>query len=122
MCGIVGWLTDSQQDQLEKKRQFELMYTKIRTRGPDASGFWSDPFSGISLGHSRLSIIDLTEEGSQPMASPSGRYMVSYNGEIYNHNQLRRLLVEGKKFQIGEVPQILKPYLLALMFLVLRKL
>ena len=73
------------------------MYTKIRTRGPDASGFWSDPFSGISLGHSRLSIIDLTEEGSQPMASPSGRYMVSYNGEIYNHNQLRRLLVEGKK-------------------------
>ena len=51
-------------------------------RGPDAHGAWADPEAGVALGHRRLSIIDLSEAGSQPMASSCGRYRLTYNGEI----------------------------------------
>jgi asparagine synthase (glutamine-hydrolysing) len=64
----------------------------LRHRGPDSSGVWSDPEAGIAFGHRRLSIIDLSREGHQPMVSPSGRFVITYNGEIYNFLALRREL------------------------------
>ncbi len=69
-------------------------------RGPDGDGFWVNAASGIALGHRRLAIIDLTDTGRQPMASACGRYVLSYNGEIYNHDDLRMaLLARGATFR-----------------------
>lgn len=65
------------------------MTDAIAHRGPDDSGAWFDAEVGVALGHRRLSIIDLSPAGHQPMASPSGRYVTIYNGEIYNHANLR---------------------------------
>ncbi|MCG8403276.1 MAG: asparagine synthase (glutamine-hydrolyzing) [Firmicutes bacterium] len=61
-------------------------------RGPDDAGTWVDPGPGVALGHRRLSIIDLSPQGRQPMVSASGRYVITYNGEIYNFKTLRREL------------------------------
>ncbi len=68
------------------------MADALRHRGPDSSGAWLDETSGVALSHRRLSIIDLSPAGHQPMASPDGRYLLTYNGEIYNHLDLRREL------------------------------
>jgi asparagine synthase (glutamine-hydrolysing) len=65
------------------------MCARISHRGPDDLGVWSDPESGLTLGHRRLSIVDLSPQGHQPMISTSGRYVVVFNGEIYNHLELR---------------------------------
>ena len=62
----------------------------ISHRGPDGAGLWSD--NGIALGHRRLSIIDLSAAAAQPMQTPDGRYVLTYNGEIYNHRELRNNL------------------------------
>ena len=68
------------------------MADTVRHRGPDDSGVWADEGAGIALGHRRLSILDLSPAGHQPMASAGGRYVIAFNGEIYNHLELRRLL------------------------------
>lgn len=65
------------------------MVARIRHRGPDDQGFWVDPACGVAVGHSRLAIIDLSSHGAQPMVSHSGRYRLAYNGEIYNHLEIR---------------------------------
>ncbi len=65
------------------------MIAKVRHRGPDAEGVWIDARCGVAFGHSRLSIIDLSSHGAQPMVSHSGRYVLAYNGEIYNHMDIR---------------------------------
>lgn len=69
------------------------MANAMTHRGPDDSGVWQDPQHPLALGHRRLSIIDLTHEGAQPMESSSGRYVLCYNGEIYNFQALQRELV-----------------------------
>ena len=72
----------------------------IRFRGPDDSGIWCDPDQGMGLGHARLSILDLSPEGHQPMLSSSGRYVLSYNGEVYNFSELRsELEIAGARFR-----------------------
>lgn len=68
------------------------MIESITHRGPDAGDVWQDPDMPLLLGHRRLSILDVSDEGAQPMASDSGRYMIAYNGEIYNHIELRKSL------------------------------
>jgi len=88
MCGIAG-LLDPTAAALPALGQ---MLERLAHRGPDDSGIWRDDTCGMSLGHRRLSIIDLSPAGHQPMASASGRYVLTYNGEIYNHADLRREL------------------------------
>jgi len=76
------------------------MVATIRYRGSDDSGVWCDERVGIGLGHARLSILDLSPEGHQPMVSASGRYVISYNGEVYNFSELRTELEHtGAKFR-----------------------
>ena len=69
----------------------------MRHRGPDASGFWMSENRDVVLGHQRLSIVDLSANGAQPMQSHSGRYVIAFNGEIYNHQALRQRLLDEKK-------------------------
>lgn len=88
MCGIVGSF-GSLAVREERVRQ---MLACITHRGPDAQGAWIDQGSGIALGHVRLSILDLSEAGAQPMISASGRYVIVFNGEIYNHLEIRKVL------------------------------
>jgi len=68
------------------------MTDAIAQRGPDDSGAWVDAETGVALGHRRLSILDLSPQGHQPMTSPGGRYVIAFNGEIYNHRALRKEL------------------------------
>ncbi len=68
----------------------DRMVKALHHRGPDASGTWVNERNGLALGHARLSIIELSSEGSQPMVSASGRYVLTYNGEVYNFQELRR--------------------------------
>ena len=74
------------------EREARAMADAIIHRGPDGSGVWVDAVTGIAMSHRRLSIIDLSSTGAQPMHSDSNRYVISFNGEIYNHNQLRNEL------------------------------
>lgn len=96
MCGIVGALD------LSKTRSYDdlmritnAMGDSLYHRGPDEGGAWADADAGIALAHRRLSIQDLSEAGRQPMVSASGRYVLSYNGEVYNFRDLRVLLEAG---------------------------
>lgn len=86
MCGICGILGPAGRDPVVT---VTAMANAIRHRGPDAGDAWADAGAGIALGHRRLSILDLSPAGAQPMASTSGRYVVAFNGEIYNHLALR---------------------------------
>lgn len=95
MCGITGFWTTHAFTAAEARNRVTPMTDAIRHRGPDDSGFWCDPSAGIALGHRRLSILDLSPEGHQPMASASGRYMISFNGEVYNFAELRSELEQA---------------------------
>ena len=90
MCGLAGFLSEKQLESADSL--LKRMAGRISHRGPDASGYWHDDAAGIGLAHRRLSILDLSEAGSQPMHSPSGRFIIIFNGEIYNHNEIRQRL------------------------------
>ena len=97
MCGIAGVLScrASGLGPLVSK-----MIGAIRYRGPDDFGIWCDERAGLGLGHARLSVLDLSPDGHQPMLSSSGRYVLSYNGEVYNFAELRsELEIAGQKFR-----------------------
>lgn len=87
MCGLVGFLGFSATR--NPRRVLDAMTDAIIHRGPDAGAHWVDDEAEIALGHRRLAIVDLSPAGAQPMASASGRYIVVFNGEIYNHPQMR---------------------------------
>jgi len=84
MCGMVGYLGS-----VEGCNLLNSMAERITHRGPDDSGVWLDGAAGIALAHQRLSIVDLSPAGHQPMVSASGRYVIVFNGEIYNHLEMR---------------------------------
>jgi asparagine synthase (glutamine-hydrolysing) len=95
MCGFAGffggqWPADGAQARLKG------MTDLIANRGPDSEGHWLDPDAGIALGHRRLAILELSPAGAQPMTSAGGRYVIAFNGEIYNHLDLRVELDKGE--------------------------
>ncbi len=99
MCGIAGFLDQRSHLQFEEShRVLKKMGKAIFVRGPDSMGTWSDSSKKIFLAHQRLSILDLSKAGSQPMKSFSSRYYITYNGEIYNHIELRAQLLKDFKF------------------------
>jgi asparagine synthase (glutamine-hydrolysing) len=87
MCGIVGYISEDNLKDLELNTVH--MLDAISHRGPDDSGIWIDSKSGVSLGHRRLSVLETSQAGHQPMVSNCGRYVIVFNGEIYNHLSLR---------------------------------
>jgi asparagine synthase (glutamine-hydrolysing) len=94
MCGVAGLWTSASVPLDEVRRGVRRMTDALVHRGPDRGDSWSDADAGLVLGHRRLSIVDLSAAGRQPMVSMSGRYVLSYNGEIYNHRRLRVALGE----------------------------
>lgn len=97
MCGIAGILYEGPVSP-ETEKQIEKMILVQAHRGPDGSGFFHAP--GVSLGHSRLKIIDLSEGGHQPMADEEKKYWITYNGEIYNYVELKEEL-KGRGHDFG---------------------
>jgi asparagine synthase (glutamine-hydrolysing) len=99
MCGIAGFLSGRThlQDADTNEATLHLMGDSMVHRGPDDAGVWLDREAGIGLVHRRLSILDLSAAGHQPMISPSGRFVIVFNGEIYNHLDLRRELEQRER-------------------------
>lgn len=94
MCGIAGvWDLAAFGAELRLKAIARSMADAIHNRGPDGDGVWCDGDAGLALAHRRLAIIDLTPTGAQPMASAGERYVITFNGEIFNFQELRRELV-----------------------------
>lgn len=103
MCGLIGfWTPVRLSDSLPIMA--ERLATTLFHRGPDDAGVWTDEAAGFAIAHQRLSIRDLSQAGHQPMLSASGRYVIAFNGEIYNHFDLRAALEKiavGKGTEIG---------------------
>lgn len=94
MCGIAGFFGSFSAESLERAS------VSIAHRGPDAHGIWRDPDAGVGLAHRRLSIIDLSSTGAQPMLSDDGSVVLIFNGEIYNFRELRASLeARGSRFR-----------------------
>ncbi len=92
MCGLTGFFQANGFDSAQAHILAARMGERIAHRGPDDLGVWLDANAGVALAHRRLSILDLSPAGHQPMVSISGRYVIVFNGEIYNHLELRREL------------------------------
>lgn len=95
MCGIAGFVGGAWQGAEAASRTLAAMAGCIRHRGPDHSDIWLDSDAQVGFAHTRLSIVDLSPAGNQPMHSASGRFVIVYNGEIYNHEQIRAELTEA---------------------------
>ncbi len=93
MCGIAGFCNR----QKDWKTDIETMKRRMVHRGPDGEGTWASEEGDVVLGHRRLSILDLSDSGAQPMISHSGRYVMAFNGEIYNYRKIAELLKEEGK-------------------------
>ena len=87
MCGLSGYLGGHNGGE----KTLTLMMNSLIHRGPDDSGIWIDETAEIGISHRRLSILDLSSAGYQPMISHSGRYVIVFNGEIYNHLDLAKV-------------------------------
>jgi asparagine synthase (glutamine-hydrolysing) len=100
MCGLTGLFTERPYAPDELGRFVTDMANTLVHRGPDDSGTWVHPGGGVALGFRRLAIIDLSEHGHQPMRSASGRFIMVFNGEVYNYLELRRELEQnGARFR-----------------------
>ena len=91
MCGIVGKIL-AQSPSLETRVMLDVMRDTMRHRGPDDAGSWWSSTGRVGLAQRRLSIIDLSSHGHQPMSDKNGRYWIIYNGEIYNYPELKEEL------------------------------
>ncbi|MCP5367782.1 MAG: asparagine synthase (glutamine-hydrolyzing) [Hyphomicrobiales bacterium] len=101
MCGIAG--TTAPDPAL-----LAALCGDLRHRGPDAEGTWTDPEGGVGLAHTRLAVIDLSPGGAQPMVSDCGRYVIAFNGEIYNYRTLRaELEAAGETFRSDSDTEVL---------------
>lgn len=100
MCGFAGFLggewLDGESGAIAMLRR---MNDTLQRRGPDSDGYWVDREAEIALGHRRLAVVDLSSAGAQPMESSCGRYTLAFNGEIYNHLQLRKELEDSETGQ-----------------------
>ncbi|MDB0048183.1 asparagine synthetase B, partial [Burkholderiaceae bacterium] len=100
MCGIAGFIDQSGIKYGDWTASAQRMSDSIEHRGPDCGGVWIDIGSGVGLAHRRLSVLDLSPAGHQPMMSACERYVITFNGEIYNHLDLRRELInEGHQWR-----------------------
>ncbi len=107
MCGIAG-IWGGEMSREARLARLQAMTDLQRHRGPDNHGHWHDPICELALGHRRLSIIDLSDQGAQPMLSQSGRYAMSYNGELYNFKTLRsELATKGVRFRGASDSEVL---------------
>ena len=109
MCGLTGFLNRTRDQSAEQMRDIlQRMTTTLVHRGPDDTGLWCDPESGMGLGFQRLAIVDLSPAGHQPMKSSCGRFVIVFNGEIYNHPELRSELVAlGHSFRGNSDTEVL---------------
>ena len=89
MCGITGFWSREGAASAQAASSLDAMTDALAQRGPDGRGVWRDPDAGVGLGHRRLAILDLSGAGAQPMTSRSGRFVVVFNGEVYNFGVLR---------------------------------
>ncbi|MCA9606618.1 MAG: asparagine synthetase B, partial [Myxococcales bacterium] len=89
MCGITGFWVSAFPGPEVANDLLRSMAQPLTHRGPDDHGIWHDAEAGVGLAHRRLSIVDLSEHGRQPMVSASGRYVFTYNGEVYNFAAVR---------------------------------
>jgi len=94
MCGVAGFVAWS--NAFDTSASVKAMTATLHHRGPDAGGVWADEEAGIALGHRRLAILDLSERAAQPMHSDCGRFVIVFNGEIYNHLALREELQQSR--------------------------
>lgn len=109
MCGLAGvFLSRTAAGQRSADAAVRRMCDRMQARGPDALGYWTDSKADLSLGHRRLSIIDLESRANQPMLSDDGRFVIVFNGEIYNFLELRRGLEEtGDRFRTQSDTEVL---------------
>jgi asparagine synthase (glutamine-hydrolysing) len=109
MCGIAGFWEFATPTPAAKMRAVaQAMATTIEHRGPDGRGSWVDETVGVALAHLRLAIIDLSPLGAQPMTSGSGRFVIVFNGELYNYKELRRELEDvGTQFRSESDTEVL---------------
>ncbi len=108
MCGIAGIFAYSDNAPPVDSAAILGMRDAMQARGPDGAGLWVAPGERVALAHRRLSIIDLSEAGAQPMATADGSLRVVFNGEIYNYRELRRELEgQGHRFQSNSDTEVL---------------
>jgi asparagine synthase (glutamine-hydrolysing) len=89
MCGFAGFVRPGGFEEAEAEARARAMASRVAHRGPDDEGTWLDGRAGVAFGHRRLSIVDLSPAGGQPMTSRDGRFVIAFNGEIYDHLELR---------------------------------
>jgi len=97
MCGLIGIYNYSKSQDVDEKLLIKMRDTMLH-RGPDDTGIYVSPDKNLGLGHTRLSIIDLSKAGHQPMSDEGGRFWIVYNGEVYNFQELRELYLKDVNF------------------------
>src|SRR5690242_15533853 len=108
MCGIAGIHAYHYAANGIDRNELVTVREHMKKRGPDGTGLWLDTAGRIGFGHCRLAIIDLSDNGSQPMQNEDGQTVVTFNGEIYNHRELRNSLVaKGYRFRTQSDTEVL---------------